>query len=91
MNFVPVIFEKIKNNHDRLRDDSISGAGIPSSELKIGNHFVMIAAPRDSGFERMVNTSAIVEVEMLSKQSWQITTENQSIYKITYPIDLEKR
>jgi hypothetical protein len=56
-----VRFSKIKNNHDRLRDDVIIGTCevLPT----VGSPFFLTAPPRDIEYGmRMVNTSEVVTI-----------------------------
>jgi len=56
-----VRFSKIKNNHNRLRDDVIEGTceQLPT----VGSIFVLTAPPRDIEIGiRVVNTSEVVQI-----------------------------
>ena len=83
-----IIFTKIQNNHNRLRDNVIKGE---TDQLPIvGKQFVMRAPPRDIkiGF-RHVNTSPVTKIisdvqHELSNHARKITfkTESGSEYSV---------
>lgn len=75
-----VTFEKVKNDHDRLRDDSIEGwcAELPTE----GKPFIMTAPPRDMGDGRLVTTNIVTEVEE-EGGIYTFKTASGSIYRVT--------
>jgi hypothetical protein len=76
-----VIFEKIFNNHDELRNNIIHGK---SEELPtIGRCFDFFGKPIDTNMNfRAVNTSPLVAVEC-SDDVYEVETMSGSKYKIT--------
>jgi hypothetical protein len=75
-----VLFKKIKNNHNRLRDDQISGIaiGIP----RVGYSFYMTSEPRDiSVGSRVTNTSVVIKLENI-ENGWRLFTKSGSIYEV---------
>lgn len=75
-----VTFEKVKNNHDRLRDDTISGQC--SMLPKVGEPFCMTAPPRDSGDCRLITTNNVTEIEE-EGGIYTFKTASGSIYRVT--------
>jgi len=75
-----VTFEKVHNDHDRLRDDTITGqcAKLP----KVGEPFCMTAPPRDAGDGRLVTTNFVTEVEEVGG-IYTFKTASGSIYRVT--------
>jgi hypothetical protein len=78
-----VIFRKIQNNHNALRDDEIEGE--TQAMPVVGKPFVMTAPPRDMpvGF-RHVNTSPVTKI--ISQFNHKTTFETQS--GSTYSVEL---
>lgn len=75
-----VLFKKIKNDHNRLRDDQISGIAI--GEPKIDCSFYMTSEPRDiSVGSRVINTSKVVKLEDI-ENGWRLFTKSGSIYEV---------
>lgn len=80
-----VEFKKIKNDHQRLRDDVIVGMtfALPSE----GAQFVMFAESRDKtlppGSMRQVNTSIVKEVQKTSEDVYLLQTQSGSTYQVT--------
>jgi len=75
-----VRFRKVKNNHNRLRDDTIQGQcfNLP----KVGKLFVMTAEPKtERAFLRRVNTSLVVKCT-LKHNVYTLETQSGSIYKV---------
>jgi hypothetical protein len=71
---------KRKNNHNRLRDNTITGE--TTSAPEVGKPFYMISEPKDPNASlRMVNTSTVINVKTLMN-GWEIHTKSQSIYAI---------
>lgn len=74
-----VRFTKVKNDHERLRDDVIEG----TCELlpEIDKSFVMVAAARDAGMVRMINTSPIQTCVAINGV-YMVKTTSGSLYNI---------
>lgn len=72
---------KVKNNHNRLRDDVIEGR---SSRLPTkGKPFELIGEPRDdpNASGRLVTTNVLTEVKR-EGDTFTVTTASNSIYQI---------
>ena len=80
-NIKKVIFRKIENNHNKLRDDEIHGETFCLPV--VGCPFLMVGPPRDIsvGF-RQVNTSKIVEILSRKGSVTTFKTESGSIYSV---------
>lgn len=76
-----VKFEKIENNHSRLRDDVIIGTTDSLPVVRVP--FCMTAPPRDGGIIRVVNTSPVKEILSYRKGVIEFSTQSGSIYKVT--------
>lgn len=74
-----VRFTKVKNDHNRLRDDVIEGTCEVLPE--VGKSFVMLAPPRDAGNGRMINTSPIQTCVVING-AYMVKTASGSLYKI---------
>ena len=72
---------KIKNNHDRLRDNVIEGqaAKLPAK----GSQFWLTAPPRDdpNASGRVVNTSVVTRITTVGNQ-YILNTESGSVYQV---------
>lgn len=74
-------FKKIKNNHNRLRDDiTICHTCSP---IVVGESVILFAEPRDSGSMRMINTSPVTKIEHINMHTVRVNTESGSVYEIT--------
>lgn len=76
-----VIFQKISNNHVRLRDDRIEGECLVMPE--IGKNFFMIVPPRDKGDYRYVRTSDVTEIISSEEKTVTFKTKSGSVYSVT--------
>lgn len=75
-----VIFRRIANNHNKMRDDIIKGQ---TEHLpKLGESFTMTGPPRDSGDFRWVNTSPITEIIFSEGDFTTFKTASGSIYSV---------
>jgi hypothetical protein len=76
-----ILFKKIKNDHERLRDDEIIGHW--QNNPQVGEQFVMYAKPKDpSASLRCVNTSNVVKIDPIDN-GWALHTESGSLYHVT--------
>lgn len=75
-----VTFEKVVNDHNRLRDDKIEGwcAELPT----VGKPFVMTAPPRDGGDGRLVSTNFVTAC-VNHENVHTFKTTSGSIYRVT--------
>ncbi|MEM4379903.1 MAG: hypothetical protein QXL01_04365 [Thermoplasmatales archaeon] len=74
------VFVKIENNHNRLRDDIITGMCpyLP----RVGESFFMYVDPHTdtpAGAQRYVNTSPVLEVKKID-EGYLFKTKNGSTY-----------
>lgn len=78
-----VRFTKIRDDHDRLRDDVIEGETDEPPE--VGKRFSFVGPPRDIevGF-RHVNTSVIASM-VKNGNRYTARTQNGSVYEIEIP------
>lgn len=82
-----VKFIKIKNNHDRLRDDVIKGSAV---HLPIvGQKFIFVGSNRDGvrmNGVRMINTNLVTKINFhdLEGRIVEFKTESESIYRVEY-------
>jgi len=75
-----VLFTKIKNNHSRLRTDTVEGTTESLPELD--KMFIMFGQSLTEGMNtRMVNTSPVKKIEVVDGV-YIITTESGSEYSI---------
>ncbi len=81
-----VIFSKIENSHNRLRDDVIEGIclALPT----VGRPFYLAAEPRDPKLKgkgvREVNTSVVKEIVSHKDNVIRFKTHSGSIYEVKY-------
>jgi hypothetical protein len=73
-----VQFTKIKNNHDRLRDDVIVGT---SKVPEVGKCFCLVALPKGAATFRGVNTSMVMSIDIIDG-GWLLHTRSGSIYEV---------
>lgn len=75
-----VLFTKIKNNHDRLRTNTVEGV---TQELPtLDNMFVMFGKSLTEGMAaRVINTSPVKKIEMIDN-IYMLTTESGSEYSV---------
>lgn len=78
------LFQKVRNNHNRLRDDEILMD--TCSEIKKGQPVILYGPPKEGGQIRFVSTSPVkfYEVDCLNNRCrrWTVHTESRSIYTI---------
>jgi hypothetical protein len=80
-----VLFKKIKNDHQRLRDDEIRGWANDLPE--VGKPFQMLGPPKDPNADlRCVTTSPVTSVALLEEDGEVVgaifNTESGSTYQV---------
>ncbi len=72
------ILRKIASTHDKLRTNEVKGDLLYLPE--IGTSVIMFSEPLDpnEGNTRMVKTSPVVELTLLQKDLYSITTRNST-------------
>lgn len=74
-----VLFTKIKNDHARLRTDTMEGV---TTELpEVNKQFVIYGKALESGSFRRLNTSIVKSIEM-QEDVYMLTTESGSLYSV---------
>ncbi len=83
-----VRFKKIKNDHNKLRDDEI--VGWTNDLPEIGKPFVMLAPPRDdvNASFRGVNTSPVTSVALIEEDGEVVGSIFNTASGSTYQVDL---
>lgn len=90
MKIVPVILIIERSNHDRIRTNTVEGYGLPINELKFGIQFFLFGRSLSSQNKiRIVNTSPIMEIELIQNGNARILTQSQSIYLLDYTAQIE--
>ncbi len=81
-----VLFSKVKNDHARLRTDTMEG--IATDLPEIDKQFVVYGKPLESGSFRRVNTSPVKQIDNIDGVYF-LTTESGSVYSVKVLAEIE--
>jgi len=72
--------EKVKSDHDRLRNGFVEGQG---DAPRVGKPFYIVGEPLEAGYNgRLFNTSPVISIESTDDDHKLLHTESGSVYRV---------